>query len=175
MKNLARATADRTFASGVIEENSIPEPTTGCWLWFRKQGGSTTGASYGIAWWPAPRTGSNKRSVVYAHRLSFFAATGTWPPVVRHRCDQSYCVNPDHLLGGTVADNNADMAARGRYAKGTRNGISKLTDANVEEILRLNGTMSQGAIARRFSVAQATISRIVLHKGWTHISRREAK
>lgn len=34
--------------------------------------------------------------------------------VVRHTCDVSLCVHPDHLLVGTQADNVADCIERGR-------------------------------------------------------------
>lgn len=40
--------------------------------------------------------------------------TGT---VVRHTCDNPRCINPEHLIGGTRADNNRDRAERGRSAK----------------------------------------------------------
>jgi hypothetical protein len=59
-----------------------------------------------------------------AHRYSFEAAFG-WILkgfVVDHHCDNPSCVRPDHLWLGTVADNNADRAAKGRSATGSRNG-----------------------------------------------------
>jgi hypothetical protein len=34
--------------------------------------------------------------------------------VVMHRCDNPKCINPGHLEIGTQAQNQADMAARGR-------------------------------------------------------------
>lgn len=37
--------------------------------------------------------------------------------VVRHTCDNPRCINPNHLIIGTRADNNKDRATRGRSAK----------------------------------------------------------
>lgn len=37
--------------------------------------------------------------------------------VVRHTCDNPRCINPNHLIPGTKADNNRDRAERGRSAK----------------------------------------------------------
>jgi len=52
-----------------------------------------------------------------AHRVAWELATGWAVPdglVVMHLCDHGWCVNPDHLVVGTVAANNWDRARKGR-------------------------------------------------------------
>lgn len=41
-------------------------------------------------------------------------------PVVMHTCDNPRCVNPAHLVNGTVADNNADKTSKGRSMVGKK-------------------------------------------------------
>ena len=79
---------------------------------------------------------------VLAHRLAYCQANGLDisdidAQVVRHKCDNPKCVNPEHLELGTQADNIADMHSRGRGLKGEMIGNSKLTDEQAEEIRRL--------------------------------------
>lgn len=88
--------------------------------------------------------------------------------VVRHSCDNPRCINPDHLLLGTQADNMRDKSERGRAAQPKRR---HLTDAEVQEIRRdyipggsAPGTHSptgQRALARKYGVSQATIRQVV--------------
>lgn len=51
-----------------------------------------------------------------AHRLAWALHNGADPggKVVMHTCDNRRCVNPEHLVLGTVADNNRDMRIKGR-------------------------------------------------------------
>lgn len=56
--------------------------------------------------------------LVRAHRYSFFLHYGYYPPVVMHACDNPPCVNPSHLLAGTITLNLADMVAKGRHNNG---------------------------------------------------------
>lgn len=92
-----------------------------CWVWV---GGIESTAGYG-------RFQAGPGRVVAAHRWSWWAATGEWPPahlVVRHACDVRCCVNPDHLSIGTAADNVADMVARHRgsnVSTGRNRGLAR--------------------------------------------------
>lgn len=64
------------------------------------------------------------REETLAHRASYRLFTGPIPDglLVRHRCDNAPCVNPNHLVLGTQQDNMSDMALRnsGRAASGIK-------------------------------------------------------
>lgn len=96
--------------------------TDGCWRWT----GSFTKLGYG----------RDRRGL--AHRQMYEAVHGCIPvgSVIRHRCDNRYCVNPEHLVHGTQMQNVHDMKSRGREAVriGYRNPNAKLTDADVSDI-----------------------------------------
>jgi len=92
--------------------------------------------------------------------------------VVRHKCDNPSCINPEHLELGTVADNNMDKVNRGRQPRlfGEKNGVAKLTKQKVKEIKRLleKGETVKG-IARKFAVTPKAIRNIRDGKSWPHV------
>lgn len=51
-----------------------------------------------------------------AHRVSYEMANGPIPDglIIRHKCDNPNCVNPNHLEAGTQKDNMQDASKRGR-------------------------------------------------------------
>ena len=158
------SSGDREMAAWLVGKNSIPEPTTGCWLWEK----CMSQKGYGHVRWPrGPRyVGSTS----FAHRLSYFAKTGGWPPVVRHRCDQPACVNPDHLEGGTHVDNVSDMDRRGRRTvlRGERHGSAKLTEQLVREI-RGRASENRKILAAAYGVDHTQIRNILIGKHWKHV------
>lgn len=114
-----------------------------------------------------------------AHRVSWIIHKGAIPEglVVRHSCDNRSCVNPNHLLLGTYADNARDAMCRGRTGGGAINQIrgeqcknAKLKAPQVRKILKalLKGA-SCASLARIYGVAGPTISDINLKKTWKHI------
>lgn len=61
---------------------------------------------------------------VHLHRLSWWINNGmpelTRDMVVRHKCDNPACSNPEHLEIGSHSDNVRDMYARGRHKVGRK-------------------------------------------------------
>jgi hypothetical protein len=132
-----------------------------CWLWT----GGTTSKGYGCFY--------QGTKDCMTHRFSYEPHLGLIPAglCVLHRCDQPRRVNPAHLFPGTLADNNADMAAKGRSAKGERLPAARLTPEKVRQIRAAHaaGTHTQAELARRFGVTHGTIYFVVERKTWRYV------
>lgn len=144
-----------------------------CWPWI----GARQATGYGFMF----ASGSPRRWLL-AHRFSYELASGASIPEVIvgsdgvagktqvcHTCDNPPCVNPAHLWLGTLRDNQRDKTHKGRNAdnRGPRNPRAKLTESDVAEIRALRGEgLTQQAIAGRYGVAQATISKILIGQRW---------
>lgn len=139
----------------------------GCWLWRRAQ--NPTG--YGVGYAPEVIPGNG---VSAAHRIAFFFRNGYMPMVVRHRCPggpNPLCCNPDHLRGGTHADNMRDKAEDGNQCRGSTNGNAVLTDEIVAEARRLRAQgLHARAIAERLGVNVSPLKMAIIGRTWTHVS-----
>jgi len=144
-------------------------PETMCWEWL---GTLSRGSKkqYG--------TIKVDKKSVGAHRYSWEIHNETKIPqsmIVMHKCDNPKCVNPMHLVLGTHAENMVDMVSKGRQAKGasfrnrqpakgSKNGLSKLTEDQAKEIF--NDKNPQRQIAQRYGVSQAVVHNIKSKKTW---------
>lgn len=114
----------------------------------------------------------------YAHRYAWTEANGPIPPgmLVCHRCDTPACYEITHLFLGTQSDNMKDAWIKGRGVVpcvrfGEDSPVSKLSASQVAEIRSAAASgIGQRAIAKRFGICQANVSRIVRHSTWKTIS-----
>jgi hypothetical protein len=81
--------------------------------------------------------------------------------VIRHTCDNCKCINPEHLIEGTQAENMLDMVLRGR-AKGKGQGNytrrKKLSTKTVLQIKK--STESTVKIAQKYGVSCVTVNKV---------------
>lgn len=134
-----------------------------CWEWLA----SKTMHGYG-------RFAINRKPVS-AHRVVWLLTYGEIPEglSVCHRCDNPACVRPEHLFLGTHLDNMTDMYTKKRRPPnlGTKNGRSKLSEKQVEQIraMYVPRKMSYPKIAKLFGISRWQVSKIILRKDWTHV------
>jgi hypothetical protein len=141
--------------------------TTPCWIWLgcksKKGYGQLT--FQGKNWW--------------AYKFSYWIYYGEIPStnIICHHCDNPACVNPEHLYLGTYKSNMIDREQRGRVnrVKGQQHKNAKLTELEVIEILTIweQSFKKRGLVpklALKYNVSRATVSNIVKHKGWKHVS-----
>lgn len=113
----------------------------------------------------------------YAHRVAYADSVGVPISalkglVVRHKCDDPRCVNPDHLLPGTQADNMRDMSLR------RRTGNLKLLPDQVAYIRKhcrpnkLGDTRSNpvgyNALGRKYGVGPGAVREVHLGINFRH-------
>lgn len=119
----------------------------------------------------------NNRIPKRAHRVIYEFIYGRVPKglCVCHTCDNRQCVNIDHLWLGTIADNMKDMISKGRGKqpdnKGSKHGMSKLTEKEVKQIKKLlqSKSLTQIEIAEKYNVSRTTIYEIKVKRTWRHL------
>lgn len=100
---------DRPSAVAAIRARSTVAPG-GCWEWQgRRSQSKNSSAPY-----PVVRLGKRYYQV---HRLALEAKHGRplGSQQAHHICANTMCVNPEHLVPATYAENMAEMKARGSY------------------------------------------------------------
>lgn len=159
----------RPYARGMswgelVAVQTVQNPETGCLEWI----GAKNGRGYGVV---------KREGVVRpASRWAYWYAYGPVGKslVVRHTCDNPPCVNPEHLILGTQAENISDSISRGRFTVGVRNGNAKVNPDKVREIRRRYAS-GEGptSIGRDFGLTATTVIDISKFKTWKHVGESE--
>ncbi len=107
-----------------------------------------------------------------AHRYVWEKHFGSIPNDmgVLHRCDNRFCINPEHLFLGMPLDNSRDMTSKNRQSQGEQRPQAKLSIETVREMRRRyiprdkkNSTYS---LAREFGVSQPVAWYAIKSKTW---------
>lgn len=132
--------------------------TETCWLWT----GRKIHHGYG-------QIGYYKKNLL-AHRVAWMIIHQNHIPAgkyICHSCDNTSCVNPEHLFIGTQFENIQDRQKKERQARGEKNGSSKLTKKEIIEIRKKREVgIKLETLASEFKVHNGTISRIANFKTW---------
>ena len=141
-----------------FEEKFEVDEDTGCWNWIAAKHDRGYGYFY-------TSPSFSNRKMDFAHRVSYYLYKGEKVDTnvcVRHKCDNTSCVNPDHLEKGTHKDNMQDMVKRGRHKPGKQ----KLTEQHIKEMkfLRQQGVMVKD-IASKYGIDRGHASRVTRCEG----------
>lgn len=132
----------------------------GCLLWRAENG-----ADYGILTFRGRRE--------YTHRIAYQLANGPIPSGahVRHLCNATRCINPEHLALGTPQDNMDDKVRSNRQQHGEKCYNAVLTDAVV---LTARALYAEGAsvaeLAAQANVHQRTMLDAIKGTTWKHLT-----
>jgi len=144
-----------------------------CWMWLGRF--FNDGEGYGqIKLW----AGNKEKNVRYrfrAHRVAYFLTHQHLPDnlCVCHTCDNTSCVNPDHLFLGTNRKNIQDRTNKKRDAKGEQHGMHKLTTKQVQRIRHLRATkgLPYSMLGEMFGVSTTHAGFIVRRVSWKHLPK----
>ncbi len=112
---------DRIIANSILSNENFHNGTP-CWEWIGKYTENRCGTRYprmAVRVKSGPRKG--KVAAEFAHRVVLKGIKGRRLPkgvVAMHLCNNTLCVNPDHLAGGTQSKNVQQAVREGRHRNG---------------------------------------------------------
>ena len=147
-----------------LENTAIPFDGDECLIWPYWTGGDGRGRIW--------LDGKNH----LVHRIVCEARHGP-PPTPKHEaahlCGNGHdgCVNRKHLYWGTPKENCADRLLHGTHTRGERNGIAKLTEAQVLEIRA--STKLRRELTKEYGIARSTVYMIKARKIWAWLEDKK--
>lgn len=155
---------DRLLSKIFIDENNCWNFTSGI-----------TKDGYGAFW-----MNEFNRSI-HAHRASWILHNGVIEAsniYVCHKCDNTKCINPEHLFLGTQQENMTDKVRKNRQAKGIthkchlypeltlrgeKNPTAKITDLQVEEMREIykNSKTTYKELAIKYKISAKQVGNII--------------
>lgn len=84
--------------------------------------------------------------------------------VIRHTCDNTKCINPEHLLSGTAYENTLDRDLRGRMRR-------TLSDDQVRDIrdLYFEGWQTKSELSRLYNISLSNVVALVSYRTFKHV------
>jgi hypothetical protein len=103
------------------------------------------------------------------HRFIYEECFGEIPKgrLVRHKCDNRLCINPEHLEIGSGKDNMSDRKRSGTWPSGIV--FHPRYKLSFNQIIEISSRYRKGngkILAREFKVNSSTITRIAQRKIW---------
>jgi hypothetical protein len=133
-----------------------------CWFWQT----SCDSSGYG-------QISDGVRRNKIAHRVSWELEYGPIPEGLSmlHKCDVPTCCNPNHLFLGTTQDNMTDKVSKGREAKGSQHGKSKLIAEDIRKIRAryAGGKTTYRELGELFGVSISAIAKVTDRRTWKHV------
>ena len=146
------------------------DPVSGCWNWTKRRdkygyGKISLKRKQKAATGNITQTSETVIRVVY----TMFKGSIGAGLVVRHTCDNSSCINPDHLIIGTPKDNTQDAVKQLRHVHGTRHHLCVLDEDKVRSIRLLLPSTSDTDIADMYGISPGNVWFIRRGRIWKHV------
>ena len=147
----------------------VPENPNECWLWLGAKNKTNKNKSYikPVFW--------DGKKCVNAARFSYrykFGEKGTSLSTC-HKCDNSICVNPDHIFLGTHIDNMTDLYKKNLHLKGEKSGMAKINKEIALDIFISKEPKT--ILCNKYGVSLGLVDAIKYGYVWNHVTNMQRK